>query len=171
MGAHNIFFQIAEAIRTLHQTLTEALTISKSGATGAAAFRLGGSVNEGWELRVHEEDVVIPSAVASVDLSANVPAGAVILASQANLQTTVVATTAVKVGIGTDADPDKYGLSADLVKNTKINFIPAYAVLSGAEDVKLHACATGGTAAGTINSGTVRVRLVYAALTSLEDAA
>ena len=171
MGSHTVFSHIAEAIRVLHETLTQCFTISKSAATGAAAFRLGGTDAEGWELRVHEEDVVIPSAVASVDLSANVPAGAAILAAQANLETAVTATTAVKVGIGIAADPDKYGLTSGLTKNLKISTIPAFAVLGGAYDLMVYAWGGAGAAAGTINSGTVRVRIVYAALSNLADAA
>jgi hypothetical protein len=161
---------IAEAIRVLKKVLDQCLTISKSSSAGAAAFRLGASVNEGWEIRVHEEDVELDGS-ASNDLSAAIPDGAVILASQGNLKTTVVATTAVKVGIGISGNPDLYGLSADLVKNTKIDSIPDYAVLSGDEDIGVYAADTNGGAAGTLDTGTVRVRIVYAALTSLEDAA
>lgn len=170
-GSHNIFDQLEEAIRVLKRVLKETVTLGNKSTTGTAALRFGGNVREGYEIRVLEANVVIPSAVASVDLAADIPSGSVILASQANLQTAVTATTAVKVGIGVTADPDKYGLSGALTKNTKINFIPAHAVLSGAEDVKVFACDTNGAAAGTINSGTVRVRIVFAALANLVDAA
>jgi hypothetical protein len=69
-------------------------------------------------------------------------------------------------------DVDKYGLSADLNQNTKINTIPDYAVLSGNEQIDVCGVINDGSALGDTNvsSGTVRVMVVYAELEDLADA-
>lgn len=141
------------------------LSLASGTDAGAVVARIGGSATEGLEVRVFEETV--DAAVgAAVDL--NIDFTGVILSVQANLEEAITAVTAVKVGVGIAADPDKYGLSADLLKNTKIDTIPDWAVVSS-EDIQVYACDTGGSAAGTI-SGDVRVRIVYLALNSLDDA-
>lgn len=122
--------------------------------------------------QVLEEDVVIPSAVASVDLSKDIPDGAIITSIAMNNQTLITgAGGGVKVGLGVAADPDKYGLSADLVKNTKVTLLVAEAILSGAEDIKIFATDGAGAAAGTLDTGTVRVRITYTEKIPLPDAA
>jgi len=156
----------------------------KAGATAAAvALRLGATATEGLEIKVIDETVNLTNAV-ETNLTETVPAGAVILSVQANLQTTVVGDASgdnglVKVGIGITADPDKYGKSADLVKNHKIDTIPDWAVLSGAETVCVKGCDAAGAAVtekfvADVPAGTrdqVRVRIVYAVPNSLDDAA
>lgn len=163
---------VIELFTSAEQFLTPTtLTLTAGAAAAVAALRLGQTATEGWELKVLDEDVVIPSAVASVDLTEDIPDGAVILGCQMNLETIVTATTAVKVGLGIAANPDLYGITASLLKNVKTNLIPDWAVLSGAEDILIYAVDTGGSAAGTIDTGTVRVRIVYLALNGLDDAA
>jgi uncharacterized membrane protein len=159
------------------------LTNKAGAASAAVAARFGATATEGLEIKVIDETVNLTNAV-ETNLTETVPAGAVILSVQANLQTTVVGDASgddglVKVGIGITSDPDKYGKSADLVKNHKIDTIPDWAVLSGAEIVCVKGCDTSGDGvtekfvadvpAGTRNQ--VRVRIVYAVPNSLDDAA
>ena len=123
--------------------------------------------------RVVELDETITGlAAVSTDISQDIPDGSLLLCVQANIETLVVAGgTSVKVGIGPTSDPDKYGITSALTKNLKIDTIPPYAVLSGAEDVQINMCATGGGIGDTVaSSGDVRVRIVFAIPTSLEDA-
>lgn len=145
-------------------------------ATAAAVERYGQTATEGTEITALDEDVTLTNAAAT-NLTNTVPSGAVILSVQANLETTVVGDASgdngmIKVGIGTSGDPDKYGLSADLVKNTKVNTIPDWAVLSGAEQIAVNSVDTGGTAATEkfVGGEIVRVRVVYLTLNSLDNA-
>jgi hypothetical protein len=158
----------------IREALTEILNGTKpftaGAATAAASLTLGATSTEGLQFMVIDEDVVLAGAVAAKDLTQDVPTGAVILAVQANLDTAITATTAVKVGVGVAADPDKYGKTSALTQNAKIDTIFAtWTVLSGAEDVQVYACDTAGAAAGTLNAGTVRVRIVYLACNSLDN--
>jgi len=102
-----------------------------------------------------------------------IPAGAVIVSVELNLQDAISAVTAVKVGIGVAADPVKYGITASLSANEKINTIPDWAVLKTEEDIRLFAVDTDGAAVGTIGGGAadeVRVRIVYLTPPGLNDA-
>jgi len=144
-------------------------------ASGAAVLvgRRGESVTEGWTRYRIDEDVVM-DASASNNLTTETPIYARILLVQGNLETIITATTAVKVGIGrvpSTADPNKYGLTSALTKNLKIDTIPDFAVLSAAEQMAVFACDTNGAAAGTLDTGTVRVVVEYEVLDSLDDAA
>lgn len=153
--------------------LTGALLRKGGAATPAVVDRWGDSATEGLEVRVIDETVACGTAAASHALTSTVPAGAVILSVQANLQTAVTVETAVKVGIGVTADPDKYGKTSGVTKNLKVDTVPDWAVLSSAETVAIFATDTVGAAAGTIG-GTgeaIRVRIVFLACNSLDDAA
>ena len=122
---------------------------------------------------VELDETITGLAAVSTDISQDIPDGAVLLCVQANIEALVVAGgTSVKVGIGPTSDPDKYGITSALTKNLKIDIIPAHVVLSGAEDVQINMCATGGGIGDAAASdGDVRVRLVYAIPVSLDDAA
>lgn len=152
--------------------LLKLLALTEGSAAGAVALRFGASATEGLEVTVLDEVVAVSSAAASHDLTIDIPDGAVILSVQANLDTAITASTAVKVGIGIAANPDLYGLTSDVTADLKSNNIPDWAVLSGAEDVKIFACDTNGDAAGTIGGAAelVRVRIVYLTLNSLDNA-
>lgn len=156
----------------LTTTTNAILTCTAGAVTPAVALRFGASITEGAEIKVIDEEVVFTTAVAEKNLTNVIPANSIILMAQMNLKTTITATTAVKVGLGTaSGDPDLYGITADLVKNTKSDKIPAaYAVVTSTQ-LAVTACATGGTAAGTLDTGTVRVRVVYLTSNSLDDAA
>ncbi len=154
------------------QLVGGAKTLTEGAAVAAVALRLGATATEGMEVKVIDETVDLSGGTAaSFDLTEDVPDGAVILCASMNLETTIDAVTATKVGLGT-ADPDKYGITADLIQNSKSDVLPDWAVLSGAEDIKIYAVNNAGAAAGTIGGGgddSVRVRIVYLACNSLDD--
>ena len=122
---------------------------------------------------VELDETIIGLGAVSTDISQDIPDGAVLLCVQANIEKLVVsAGTSVKVGIGPTSDPDKYGITSALTKNLKIDTMPAYVVLSGAEDVQINMCDTGGGIGDSAASGgDVRVRIVYSIPVSLDDAA
>lgn len=80
--------------------------------------------------------------------------------------------TSVKVGVGPAADPDKYGITGDLLKNTKITkqIIPTAVVASAAEDIKINMCATAGGIGDTAaTAGKVRCTIYYEELGAYAD--
>jgi hypothetical protein len=152
-------------------------TPAGGGASPAAViFRLAGATpTEGLEVWALDEIVTLTNAVKTA-LAATIPAGAVIICAQANIKVAVTGDASgdnglVKIGIGIDADPDKYGLSAVLTKNAKIDKIPAHAVLSGAETVGVYAVDTAGAAVTEkfVAGGEVRVRFTYHLPNSLDN--
>lgn len=160
----------------LNARIAGAQTLTAGATAAAVAQRFGATDTEGAEIRVIDETVTLTNA-ASTDLTNVVPAGAVILSAQANLETLVVGDASgddglVKVGLGTSGDPDKYGLTADLTKNAKIDTVPDWAVLASSEQLGLYAVDTSGDAVTEkyVGGETVRVRVVFLALNSLDDA-
>lgn len=113
-----------------------------------------------------QEDI-IPDGSASYDLTSTLPLGAVVVSSSLKLSATVVATTAVKVGLGrkeATADPDKYVLTSALTSGTyggaKVTGVLADA--SAVETLQVVACDTNGALAGTLNSGgVITANVVY----------
>lgn len=154
-----------------------ALTLKGGAAAAAVVARFGASATEGWEIKVIDEDVTLTNAVAE-DLTEDIPTGAVILSVQANLETLIAGDTTgddglTKVGIGISSDPDKYGKTAALTQNSKVDTIPDWAVLASPEDIQVYAVDNSGTAVTEkfVAAGVVRVRIVYAVCNSLDDAA
>ena len=149
--------------------------VSGGAAAAAVVERYGASASEGYEVRVIDETLAAFSAAKTFDLTEDIPAGAVILSVQANIETAVVAGgTSVKVSVGiAGGDVDKYGKTADLTKNQKIDTIPVHAILASAEDVQVGIVVTDGSTLGDTDAsaGVVRVRIVYAVQNSLDDAA
>lgn len=150
-------------------------TLGAAGVAAVAALLFGTSA-EGTNVSVIDEIVTTTNAVEN-NLTNTVPAGAVILSVQGNLETLIVGDgtgddLGVKVGIGVTADPDKYGITSALTKNLKIDTIPDWAVLSGAETVCVKLAKTAGAAATEkfVAGGKVRVRIVYLTLASLANA-
>lgn len=130
----------------------------------------------GWAITVIDEVISLAAAGAKFKAtSAAVPAGAVILLVQANIDTLAVAGgTTAKLALGLHGgDVDKYGISADLLKNTKINTIPDWAVLSGTEQIDINGVLTDGSDLGDTNlsAGAVHFRCMYAQPAALPDAA
>lgn len=149
------------------------LTLLGAGTgTGDVVARLGGSATEGLELRVYEA-TVSPEAIETSLIE--IPANSVILSVQANVETALTGGgTTVAWSIGVADDPDKYGTAGDdLTRNAKLDFIPAWSFLSAAEQLVLTGAATGGGSDGdtALTAGSVRVRVVYLTLASLDDAA
>lgn len=145
---------------------------------GAADWRefLGGL--PGNQRFAYEDTVVLGGAVASINFAKQLPAGAVIIQAEGNLDAAVTATTAVKVGLGKAGTINGLGLFAALTKNTRCAASRAIAAdamigvpLAAATTLAAFACATDGTAAGTINAGTIRLRVVYEVANLLADAA
>lgn len=153
-------------------------TLTAGAAAATAAFRIGATSTEGWELKVIDETVTATNAVSIALTAGAIPAGAVVLCAQANNQTIIVGDGSgddllAKIGIGISSSKNKYGASADLLKNTKIDTIPDWAVNSG-ETILVYALKADGATACTekfVAGGKVRVRIVYAAPNSLDDAA
>jgi len=143
-----------------------------TGSKASSRFlRLG----VGGMLRCLEETVDLTAAGAKfVAMAAAIPAGAVIIGAQANIQTAVTAGgTTVKVALGLHGvDVDLYGKSTGLTKNLKIDTVPDWAVLGTATTIDVCGVTTSGAALGSANlsAGTVRVRIMYLDLTSLPNA-
>ena len=108
------------------------------------------------------------AAAASFSLTETIPTNSIVISAAMSIQETITAATAVKIGLGrvtATADPDKYLLSAaltaaELAKPQNQGGSP----LTAAETIGVFACATDGSAAGTIGGGTgdvVVVRIVY----------
>ena len=97
--------------------------------------------------------VDLSTAAASFSLG-TIPAGSLVACVAIKTPDTTTATTAVKIGVGrlTDAaDPDKYWLSANLSAQDAATALLATSTTSTAEEeIGLFACATDGSAAGTI---------------------
>ncbi len=149
---------------------------NRGSAAGLSALSFGGTKVEGLHVQVIEETVSLVGAAAKfVALTTPIPAGAVILSAQLNVEALVVAGgTTVKVALGLNAgDVDKYGKTATLVKNQKANVIPDHAVLAAPEQIDVCGVVTDGSALGDSNftAGSVRVRIVYLELASLTNAA
>ena len=102
----------------------------------------------------------------------SVPAGACVISVALTVPATISATTAVKIGVGrltSTADPDKYYLTADLTAGQFVNTRAWATALTANESVGIFACATDGSAAGSIGGEGeyVKVRLVYAQAVAL----
>lgn len=97
-----------------------------------------------------------------------IPAGSVVSHVAVEIPNTIAAATAVKIGVGrltSTADPDKYWLSSGLtaVSDSAV-LLATSTTVSAAEEIGLFACATDGSAAGTIGGGAddyVRVVVGY----------
>ncbi len=155
------------------QTLSASQLLTAATDTlGSVIQRIGATATEGLETFVYEE-TVSPAAVETNLIET--PAGAVIRSVQANVETALTGgSTTVTFAVGTVSDPDKYGYpgSDTLAQNAKVDTIPTHAILGSAEQMVLTGAATGGTADGdtALTVGSVRVRVVYDVLNSLDDA-
>jgi hypothetical protein len=152
--------------------------LSDGGATAEVALRIGATLTEGLEVKVYDETLTLTNAV-SLDTNCVMPAGAVILSVQGNLESAVEGDGAggdavAKIGLGiSGGDEDAYAEFAALTKNTKANGIPDWAVLSAETTVAIFGLQADGDTAATEEfaaGGTVRVRVVYLELNSLDDA-
>jgi hypothetical protein len=119
-----------------------------------------------------ETTVSLNTAAANFTVG-TIPSGAIVLAAQFKPAGTISATTAVKIGLGISGTITKYGLSAGLTAietGALRDLATAGTPLGSTETIKLYACATDGTAAGTIG-GTgqeITVRMTYLKLKPLD---
>jgi hypothetical protein len=147
-----------------------------NATSGAPAIAFGNTKEEGMAIRVLEKTVSLNAI--STDIDIDIPSGCKIIGTQLNIEAAITGGgTTTKVGIGDPAvDPDLYGLSADLNKNTKINQIhePGYgmaSVLQGDLDVQINACDDDGELGDTaLTVGSIRIRIYYIELSDLADA-
>lgn len=147
------------------------------GSTAEVAQRFGATETEGLEVRVIDETVTLTND-ASVDLTSTIPAGAVIRSVQANLETAVTGdgtgdNLGAVIGIGPSGDTNKYGATTALTQDAKVDTIPTHAVLGSAEQIALNMLQVDGATASTeafTAGGSVRVRIVFEALNSLDNA-
>mgnify|MGYP001546924022 CR=1 FL=1 len=113
------------------------------------------------------EETVTPDGSATYDLTTQLPVGAVVVSASLTLSATVVCTTAVKIGLGrkeSTADPDKYALTTALTAATYGGALATQVLAdaAAAETLQVVACATGGSADGTIDSGgTITAKVTY----------
>ncbi|MDP3936852.1 MAG: hypothetical protein Q8R92_01805 [Deltaproteobacteria bacterium] len=161
-------------------TANAAVQVTAGAATPAVALRFGATVTEGLEIKVYDETIELTNAVFT-DTTLAIPAGAVILSVQANLEAVITGDTTgdnllAAIGIGINGgDEDKYGNTTDLTQNQKVDTIPDWAV-NGGETISIFGLqADGNTAATEKFTGgagqNVRVRVVYAVTNSLDNAA
>lgn len=172
-GAGTVTLSLPQDIGTGSSPTFVASLATAGAAAAAVAHRFGDTATEGWEIRVIDETVSGLNAI-TTDLTEDIPTGAVILGAQLNIEAALTGGgTTTKVGVGDgDVNPDLYGLSADLAKNTKIDLISDWAVLGGALSLEINACTDAGALGDTaLTVGDVRVRIVYAVCNSLDDAA
>ena len=153
-------------------TLIDGTVVAPSAAATIAAALTpvfsGGMA--GCLINVFEKQSATLNAISTTLLS--VPANHVILAVNTNIDAALTGgSTTAKVGIGVAAsDPDLYGLSADLNKNTKTNVSPTFAMLAAQADLSINACATGGALGDTaLTVGKVRVRVVTLSFPALPN--
>lgn len=160
---------------TVDELESDAVGVQGGDESGVEAMRFGTDVGEGAIFLAIDETFDLTDLGAKyVDMTTAVPDGSIIVCIAANIEEAITAGgTSVKVGIGTAADPDKYGLTADLAQNSKtLAGIDLTAVLSGAEQIQVGACLTDGSDLGDTNfsAGSVRVRIVCLAVGNLKDA-
>lgn len=123
-------------------------------------------VPNGLEYLDIDETVDLSTAAANFPLVNKIPRGAIPVQAALILSSAIGATTAVKVGLGritSTADPDKYVLSANLTAQSITNLIVPTTPLAAEETVGIFACATDGTAAGSIGGAgqTARAIITY----------
>ncbi|RMG57350.1 MAG: hypothetical protein D6722_25085 [Bacteroidetes bacterium] len=142
--------------------------LGAGASTGDVISRIGASPSEGLELVVYEE-TISPAAIETSVV--NVPAFSMVLAVQSNVETALTGGgTTDSYGIGTSADPDKYGSSSTLTQNSKSNYIGATPNASS-EQIVLTGTSGGAVAGDTaLTVGSVRIRVVYYTLSSLDNA-
>lgn len=160
-----------------------AITVNKFGPVlqapsadelSAIYMSLGRNADEGLRLRIIDEVVDLDGAAAAYKaLTTAIPANSVILSIQACIEEAVTVATSggAFVGLGTHGtDPDVYGKSSALTKNSKITTLPDWSVISTSTTIDVCGIAdsTGyPIASGNFTGGKVRVRIVYLSLAAL----
>lgn len=111
------------------------------------------------------EQIFTFAGTASQTFTTQLPANSRVKFVAINYDTAVVLATAVKVGVGVSGTPSQLLLTGTaVIKNTQNVSLPLEAVsifTAAPTTLGIYACATGGTAAGTITSGVIRCVIVY----------
>ena len=157
---------------------TNTITLDAGAATAAAALRFGASITEGLEIKVYDETITLTNAVTE-DTNCVLPAGAVLLSVQGNLETLIEGDASgddllADIGLGiSGGDVDAYAEFGALTLDSKADSIPDWAVLAAETTVAIFGLKADGNTAATekfVAGGEVRVRVVYAVTNSLDDA-
>jgi hypothetical protein len=156
---------IGSAIKNLPSAVTSLMILA------FWSFFQQGNRDYGITLQKIQESVVF-TADGYAALTTSIPAGSRVVGVSMRYDTAVVLSTAVKIGVGTEANPDAFALSStDVVINTKTRaFVGDDASrFTAATPVRLTACDTDGAAAGTVTSGTVTVIILLETIDELPD--
>ncbi len=150
-------------------------------ASGVVIHAIGPATDEGKQTVLVDFTSGTLSAVETAVFT--VPTGSIITYVGGNCETAIgfpgAAGTSVTWSIGTAADPDKYGTAGmfptqadSLAQNSKSNWIPIPAQLTGAEAIVFTIAATGGNADGDTapDSGVARVVIMYDTYLALANA-
>lgn len=119
------------------------------------------------------KDIVLAiggSAVASVDVGYDIPAASIVLGAALNIESAITLVTATKIGLGVSGTLAKYGSITGGTKNNKSTVAITPTALASAEDLKIYATDNSSAAAGTIQNGTIRIRLTLLTQSALADA-
>lgn len=143
-------------------------------STGKTINRTGDYLPSGISSKTLVECISFSGPTAGIELSPKIPAGSIVIASELRLPVPISATTAVRVGLGTPSDPDKYAISVGLAaQHIGPSFENQWSnPLTAEETIGVYACDNSGAAAGTIggNGQQVFVRISYlTAETLLEE--
>ena len=149
---------------------TTADALDDLASRGVATAALAGE--GGSKFASLDETLVIPGATAFVETAGSIPAGAVLHSVQVNLETAVTQTTGTEVGLGDDSpDPDRFDEQALLAQNSKLGgMVDGFAVEAAARKLRFYSTDGAGAAAGTLDTGTVRIKAVYEIAEDLPDA-
>jgi hypothetical protein len=170
---------IATQLQTLALVANEDGVVSQTLAGTAAATLIGisGAATDGGVSEYFIDEIVSLTNAVETDLTSTLPAGAIVEYTQMILNTTVVGDESgddglVKVGLGTTADPDKYGKTADLVKDSLVKNTYTPVMLAAEETVTVKAADTNGAAVTEkfVAGGLVRVQIRYKVLNDMAAA-
>ncbi len=123
-------------------------------------------VTAGVTFHTIQEVVTFASAASYQNLVNTIPTGAIVISATIKIVFNIATTTAVKIGVGKSSGtpaPSLYLLTSGLTAREVGNLsFGNSAEVDNPSQPAVYACATDGTAAGTISAGqSVEVRLVY----------
>jgi len=148
--------------------------VEKDSITPVEAFLIAShdqSSDEGFAIKSFDEILTTTGAQAFKPSTVTIPAGAVILGAQMNVEVGItLAGGATNVGFGRNSATffDEYG-SVVAALNTKSNVLIDYAALGSSVTPRLSALDGAGAELGTWD-GAIRVRVYYFELNTLDDA-
>jgi len=148
--------------------------VDKDSITPVEAFLIAShdqSSSEGFAIKSFDEILTTTGAQAFKPSTITIPAGAVILGAQMNVEVGItLAGGATNVGFGRNSATffDEYG-SVVAALNTKSNILIDYAALGSSVNPRLSALDGAGAELGTWD-GAIRVRVYYFELNTLDDA-